>query len=149
LSADGSTVCLGLRSNASYPIGADLAVTAGHDQDLRTLDISWKVSIIPILMEYDREANLALDLDFPDKERLGRFVDERILRFVSDYLRIHEPGSPYLRLAQVRDPVCGMTFPASEAASSLMIGHETYYFCAEQCAAAFEAERARYSGRPT
>jgi YHS domain-containing protein len=145
VSTDGASACLGLRSSDVFPIGADLSLGVGHDSEIRTLEFTWKVSVIPILIDYDREASLSLSLDSPDKERLGRFVDERILRFVADYLRIHEPDSPYIKGAQVRDPVCDMAFPASEAASSITVGNRTYYFCAEECAAKFEADRRRYS----
>jgi YHS domain-containing protein len=145
LSGDGCSACLGLRSNEGFPVGADLSVSIGHDVDIQSLDLSWKVSVIPILMEYDREASLSLNLKSPDMDQLGRFLDERVLRFVSDYLRIHAPDSPYLRNAEVVDPVCRMSFPASEAVSSITVGTRTFYFCAESCAAKFELERARFS----
>lgn len=145
ISGDGSSACLGLRSSDSFPVGADLSLSTSHDLEVRTLEFSWKVSIIPILMEYDREASLSLSLESPDGERLGRFLDERILRFVSDYLRIHAPESPYLRNAEVMDPICKMSFPAAEAASSITVGTRTFYFCAEECAARFEADREHHT----
>jgi YHS domain-containing protein len=145
ISTDGASACVGLRSSDVFPVGADLSLVVGHDSEIRTLEFTWKVSVIPILIEYDREASLSLSLDSPDKERLGRFVDERILRFVADYLRIHEPDSPYILGAQVRDPVCDMAFPASEAVSSITVGNRSYYFCAEECATKFEVDRSRYT----
>jgi YHS domain-containing protein len=146
VSSEGTSVCLGLRSSVAFSVGADLSFAAGHDPEIRSLECSWKVSVIPILMDYDREARISLNGESPDKERLSRFVDVRILRFVTDYLRIHGPDSPYVQEnVDVHDPVCDMAFPASEAVSSLMVGHRTYYFCAEECADKFESDRKRYS----
>jgi YHS domain-containing protein len=141
---EGLSACLGLRSSDRFPVGADISFGVGHDPQIRTLEFSWKVSVLPILLDYDREASLSLSLETPDKDRLARFVEDRIMRFVSDYLRIHEPDSPYIKNAEVHDPVCNMSFPVSEAASRLTVGHRTYYFCAEECATKFEADRSRY-----
>jgi Cu+-exporting ATPase len=34
---------------------------------------------------------------------------------------------------QVRDEVCGMTFPQRQAASRIMVGDQAYYFCSSHC----------------
>ncbi|HSL82463.1 MAG TPA: heavy metal translocating P-type ATPase [Thermoanaerobaculia bacterium] len=44
----------------------------------------------------------------------------------------------------VRDPVCGMTFPPEEAATTLELGGETIYFCSPHCKAKLEADPDRY-----
>jgi Cu+-exporting ATPase len=46
--------------------------------------------------------------------------------------------------ADVRDPVCGMTFPPSEAAGHAAHGGRTYYFCSPQCLDAFRAAPEKY-----
>lgn len=44
----------------------------------------------------------------------------------------------------VRDPVCGMSFDAEEAAATVEYEGRTYYFCAEHCRRAFEEDPERF-----
>jgi P-type Cu+ transporter len=43
-----------------------------------------------------------------------------------------------------RDPVCGMTVDAPRAAATLNYAGKTYYFCAQGCAAKFQANPTKY-----
>ena len=47
---------------------------------------------------------------------------------------------------KVIDPVCGMEIDATSAAASATYDGETYYFCANACAAEFSAAPRRYAG---
>jgi Cu+-exporting ATPase len=46
----------------------------------------------------------------------------------------------------VKDPVCGMEIDAATAAGSSEYEGVTYYFCAEACKTAFDAEPSKYVG---
>jgi len=46
----------------------------------------------------------------------------------------------------VKDPVCGMEIDAATAAGSSEYEGITYYFCAEACKTAFDAEPSKYVG---
>ena len=46
----------------------------------------------------------------------------------------------------VKDPVCGMEIDAATAAGSSEYDGVTYYFCAEACKTAFDAEPSKYVG---
>jgi len=46
----------------------------------------------------------------------------------------------------VKDPVCGMNINAAAAAGSSEYEGTTYYFCAEACKTAFDAEPSKYVG---
>ena len=46
----------------------------------------------------------------------------------------------------VKDPVCGMEIDAATAAGSSEYEGATYYFCAEACKTAFDAEPSKYVG---
>ncbi len=135
-------VSLTLRSSGDYPIGADVSLALGHDEGIREIVATWRVAIMPILMDYEREAVLRESLERFDPDRLGDFVEERLLQFTQDYLRVHEPGSPYLESVMVTDPVCGMRFHPTEAATSAERDGKTYYFCADSCRRRFEADPA-------
>jgi copper chaperone CopZ/YHS domain-containing protein len=47
-------------------------------------------------------------------------------------------------LTTVRDPVCGMELPRSDAIAMRQEHGVTYYFCSHDCAVAFDADPARY-----
>ena len=45
----------------------------------------------------------------------------------------------------VRDPVCGMMIDPATAPAKRVHAGTTYYFCAQGCAKAFEANPAKYT----
>ena len=49
-------------------------------------------------------------------------------------------------MAQVKDPVCGMTIDSDTATARAEVKGETYYFCSTACRDAFEANPGRYIG---
>jgi len=50
-------------------------------------------------------------------------------------------------MAQVIDPVCGMTIDQEQAAATATYQGQTYYFCAVGCKKAFEKDPAKYVGQ--
>ena len=50
-------------------------------------------------------------------------------------------------MAQVTDPVCGMTIDQEQAAAMATYQGQTYYFCAAGCKKAFEKDPAKYVGQ--
>lgn len=138
-SGDAVSARVTFRSTARFPIGADIFVHLGHDSRIREMLVDWKVEIMPILFNYERESSHRESLDAYDPARVGHFLEERLLQFTRDYLRVHEPGSPYMESALAVDPVCGMRFSPSEAACIVEHDSRTYYFCAESCRDKFRA----------
>ncbi len=47
-------------------------------------------------------------------------------------------------MAQVIDPVCGMTIDSQNAGATAEYQGKTYYFCSPGCKKAFEKDPARY-----
>ncbi|MFI7413577.1 heavy metal translocating P-type ATPase [Streptomyces sp. NPDC049627] len=58
-----------------------------------------------------------------------------------DHVRQPHPGGN-----AVRDPVCGMSIEKASALQTRHAGTDSYYFCSDHCAAAFEADPDRYTG---
>ncbi len=140
-----------LEPTHEYPTEAKLDVWLSQDASAQNVRVTFKVSIIPILGDFDREGTIELDLDKPDVEALDRFLDERVVGFVRDYLKIQQPDSPYQKDRIVKDPVCHMTFPIGEAFAWVEREGQRFYFCAETCRRQFTArpeayERALESG---
>jgi FtsP/CotA-like multicopper oxidase with cupredoxin domain/YHS domain-containing protein len=52
-------------------------------------------------------------------------------------------------MAQVTDPVCGMTIDSASAAGKSSYQGETYYFCSDSCQQQFEANPSRFVGATT
>lgn len=48
-------------------------------------------------------------------------------------------------MAQVKDPVCGMTIDSESAAGKSDFGGITYYFCSRQCKEQFDANAPTYA----
>ena len=48
-------------------------------------------------------------------------------------------------MAQVKDPVCGMTIGREDAAGQSSYQGQTVYFCSKDCKAKFDADPARYA----
>jgi YHS domain-containing protein len=49
-------------------------------------------------------------------------------------------------MAQVIDPVCGMTIESASAQGRTAYQSNTYYFCSEDCLRAFRSDPGRYAG---
>ena len=47
-------------------------------------------------------------------------------------------------MAQVKDPVCGMTIEDTKAAATVVHDGQTYYFCSKHCAETFKANPHSY-----
>ena len=48
-------------------------------------------------------------------------------------------------MAQVVDPVCGMTIDSQSASATAEYQGQTYYFCSPACKKAFEKDPAHYA----
>lgn len=48
-------------------------------------------------------------------------------------------------MAQVKDPVCGMTIDSATAEAQSSYQGQTYYFCSDTCKEQFEASPARFT----
>jgi YHS domain-containing protein len=136
---DGHGLAVTFPRTEEFAAHARVEVGIAHDPDFGGVWCTFSPSIIPILMEYERERSLELDLEAPDRSMLEAFLDERLERFVAAYLRVREPDSLYQKDHRVRDPVCGMSFRRADAHSVLEFEGRRVYFCEETCRRLFEA----------
>lgn len=129
----------------TYPAEVQVDIGLVPDPTRGRCSVDFHVSIVPILMHYTRGESLEIDLEAPDRAAIDGFLEERILQFVTEYLSIAEADSPYQRGRLVTDPVCGMSFPRAEAASTLEHERQTYSFCTATCRQQFESHPQRYA----
>lgn len=137
-------VWLDFTPTPAYPLEARVTIGMAPDPSAEKLRVTVSVVIVPVFLDYEREAWLDLEVRNPDTRGLEEFLDRRLLQFVKDYLRTGEPESPYHDDDKVTDPVCQMTFSVAEAATSVTYKDRTYYFCVEGCRRKFEATPERY-----
>jgi hypothetical protein len=67
-----------------------LRFSASTDRDIRKVVLGYDLEIIPVLMRFDRHAELELPLENIDRAAAARWIDDRIVDFVRTYLRLHE-----------------------------------------------------------
>ncbi|WP_026841861.1 YHS domain-containing protein [Citrifermentans bremense] len=94
------------------------------------LTARYDLSILPALMEYSQNAEKNIQLG--DEESLAAWVEDRVLAFLDDYLRL-ETHPLYQKDNLVIDVVCGMHISFVSAATTLERNGYTYYFCSEHC----------------
>lgn len=130
-----------------FPAHARVEASLSHDADCTRAWCTFSPSIIPILMEYEREASIDVSLATPDLARLEGFLETRIERFVESYLSLREPESMYQRDLRVVDPVCGMMFRRLDAHTHVERGGRTIFFCGDACRRRYEADPQRFESK--
>ena len=135
---------LPFRQTEDFPVDARVEARIALDIGAERIRTTFEASIIPILMDYEREGTIEYGLEAPDVVAVGVFLDERIVRFVQDYLRVREPDSPYQKDRFATDPVCGMRLRRAEAAGSLEYRGRLYFFCVPECRDRFAGDPDRY-----
>lgn len=140
----GHGAVVSFRHTEDFPVDARVAARVSLDVGTERIRLAFETSIIPILMDFEREGAIEYGLAAPDPVAVGVFLDERIVRFVEDYLRVREPDSPYQKDRFVTDPVCGMRLRRADAAASLEHHGRVFLFCVPECRDRFAADPDRF-----
>lgn len=67
-----------------------LRFRATTDDDIRKLILNYDLEIIPILMQFESHSELEMPLDAVDRDAVARWIDDRILSFVTTYVKAHQ-----------------------------------------------------------
>jgi YHS domain-containing protein len=134
------TVSPGRRS-ATFAVKSPLAsiritFTATANADVTELVLSYDLQILPILMKFERHAELAFPLEQIDPEKIGSWIDDRLVGFVKTYLEM-QSNEYYLKDQMVEDPVAHVRLPIFEAEATREKDGVKYYFISEETAAEF------------
>lgn len=119
-----------------------LTFSATTDRDVTKVILTYDLSIIPVLMQFDGHSECEFPLDAVDPEAVATWVDDRIVSFVMTYMALHEQDQ-YLKDHMVEDPVIGVRFPQFAAGASLELNGKTYYFVGEETRREFEKRQER------
>ena len=112
-----------------------------HDADVRHVAIDYDLRIIPVLLQFEPNAQLEQPIETFDENRAAEWLDDRIIAFVRTYLAIHE-HSNYVTDQIVEDPIAKMRFPKYAAETTLQKDGNTYYFISAETKNDFQ------NGRP-
>lgn len=118
----------------------DLRFSVFTDSEVRNLVCYYDLEILPILMKFDSHAEIEFPLDAVDKQALSKWIDDRIVSFVTTYLSLHE-NSYYLKGHMVEDPIAKVQFPKYAAGAIAEIGGRTYYFVSQETKDAYAKQR--------
>ncbi|MBX3414951.1 MAG: hypothetical protein KF708_19860 [Pirellulales bacterium] len=116
-----------------------LGFTASGNTDVTELVLTYDLDILPILMEFERHAEISYPLDQVDPDQVAQWFDDRIVGFVKTYLALHS-NQYYLKDLMVEDPVAHVSFPKFAAGATRERGGKTLYFVSESTAAEFDAQ---------
>jgi YHS domain-containing protein len=125
----------------------DLSFAAFTDAEVRNVVFLYDLEILPILMKFDSHSEIEFRLEAVDAEKLGQWIDDRIVSFVTTYLALHE-NAFYLKGHMVEDPVAKVQFPKFAAGATLESGGRTVYFISDETRREFEQQRGGNSKSP-
>lgn len=104
-----------------------LKFSAFADQDVRNVNLTSDLDIVPILTQFDAHSEMKFPIDAPDKAAVAKWVEDRIVAFVHTYLSIHE-NNFYMKEHLVEDPITRVQFAKFAAGATLEWKGSTYYF---------------------
>lgn len=104
-----------------------LKFSAYADRDVRNINLTSDLDIVPVLTQFDAHSEMSIPLESPDKAAVTKWIEDRIVSFVHTYLSIHE-NNFYLKEHLVQDPITGVEFPKYAAGATLEWKNATYYF---------------------
>ncbi|MEX2168208.1 MAG: hypothetical protein WD851_02770 [Pirellulales bacterium] len=131
---------------ATYEFKTELAhvqlrLSATTDQDVQQIILNYDLQIMPILMQYESHAELALPLDAVNDDTIAQWIDDRLVQFVQTYLSLHE-NQYYLQKHMVEDPIAHVRFPKFAAGATLESEGKTHYFIGEETRRMFQEKQA-------
>lgn len=108
----------------------EMTFTASANLDVTELVLTYDLRILPVFMEFERHAELSMPIDSVDADRVGAWIDERVMNFVTTYLEM-QTNQYYLKDHMVEDPVAGVRFPKFAAAGQVDWKGSTFYFISD------------------
>lgn len=126
-----------------YPATVRVTFVVQHDDTVENLLFRFEVRIQPVFFKYEPHDKLVLPIHDLDEKHVARWVEERLLSFLHDYLRL-DRGEESLDEDLLTDPVCGMRLARNAVAANETYRGHSYYFCTEECLQKFSKDPSRY-----
>jgi YHS domain-containing protein len=124
----------------------DLQFSVLSDEDARNVTFKYDLSILPIFMKFDSHDEVQFPLANIDRDKLGAWIDDRIISFVRTYLELHQ-NNYYLQEHLVEDPIAKVKFPKYAAGAKLDSKGKTVYFISEETRQQYEKQQSATGGK--
>jgi hypothetical protein len=118
----------------------DLQFSVLSDEDARNVTFKYDLNILPIFMKFDSHDELQMPVANIDRDKLGAWIDDRIISFVRTYLELHQ-NNYYLQEHLVEDPIAKVRFPKYAAGARLESNGKTIYFIGDETRRQFEQQQ--------
>lgn len=115
-----------------FPATASLVIAFSPGQNNASLNVHYKLKIIPVLMDYKQADEHSFPLETLRDEEVVEWVEAKLLEFLDAYLKL-ETHPLYQKDNFVMDPVCGMQIPLAAVADKVEQDGKTVYFCSVAC----------------
>src|SRR3954453_10588830 len=117
-----------------------LTFSVAPDQEVKRAVVEYDLKVVPVLWKFDSHAEFATPIAAIDADGLTKWLDDRILSFVSLFIQIHE-GEVFDKAEMVEDPVAKISFPKFAAGATLEHGGKTHFFIDEKTRAEFAKQK--------
>ena len=117
-----------------------LTFSVAPDQELKRAVVESDLKVVPVLWKFDSHSEFSTAVGNIDKDGLTRWLDDRILSFVSLFIEIHE-NEIFDKAEVVEDPVAKISFPKFAAGATLEQGGKTHYFIDEKNKSEFAKQK--------
>jgi len=122
-----------------------LTFSVAPDQEVKRAVVEYDLKVVPVLWKFDSHAEFATPIAAIDADGLTKWLDDRILSFVSLFIQIHE-GEVFDKAEMVEDPVAKISFPKFAAGATLEHGGKTHYFVDDKSRAEFARQNGVVTG---
>ncbi len=119
-----------------FPVNARVAFAVEHDVAFENLSVHYEATVTPAIVKFDEQDRLSIALDDQVEVSVAEWVQQRLLSFLSSYLRI-DRGQDDFEDEVVTDPVCGMRISRAAAVASQVYRGHPYFFCSTDCQNSF------------
>jgi YHS domain-containing protein len=126
-----------------FPASTKIEFAIEHDVRFEKLIVVYEMYMMPAFIKFNKQDRLTVPLTAVDDGKVADWVEERLVEFVDAYLQI-DRGADDFDEDTATDPVCGMRISRSSAAASESYYGHPYFFCSQECQAAFSANPSRY-----
>lgn len=129
-------------------VPAATTLTMGVTIDASTLAaaLTYRLQIVPVLMEYEGRDDLPVRLEAPDTVGVIDWIERKLEQFVETCLLL-ERDPRYRNMLRHTDPVCGMPVHGGTGTRRAEYRHQAYHFCSTACREKFEAKPGFYVDR--
>jgi YHS domain-containing protein len=117
-----------------------LSFSVAPDQQVKQAVVECDLKVVPVLWKFDSHSEFSTPIDKVDAEGLTKWIDDRIVAFVTLFIEIHE-NELFDKAQMVEDPVSKLSFPKFAAGATLEHGGQTHYFIDEASKAEFAKQK--------